>query len=66
MQLRKLTLALASTLYLAGCGSATTSSKSVQAEGPLQLKNGFEQRLDIYKTVTLKADLSGLSTHQQK
>lgn len=64
MNFSKLPLALSviTALSLTAC---TTGGHSV-SEKPLQLKAGFEQRLDIYKTVTLTADLSALSSKQKK
>ncbi len=70
MTLSKLTLALslATSLALAGCGTTTTTQTQAQtaSETAVQLRPGFEHRLDIYKTVTLKADLSSLSANQRK
>jgi hypothetical protein len=57
-------LSLASIFTLTGCGSPVQDSSSTLS--PIQLKSGFEQRLDIYKTVTLKTDLSHLNTNQKK
>lgn len=76
MKLSKLTLALslATSLSLAGCGTVkqstptTPDAQAAQAQGAtsVQLKAGFEKRLDIYKTVTLTADLSSLSANQKQ
>ncbi|MCJ8274462.1 MAG: Zn-dependent hydrolase, partial [Psychrosphaera sp.] len=67
MKLSKLTTALLLTtsVCLTGCGSAD-KTQTAGHENALQLKPGFEHRLDIYKTVTLKTDLSHLNNNQRK
>jgi hypothetical protein len=68
MKLSKLTAALvaATTLTLTGCVSTDDNTQSSSNENKVQLKAGFEQRLNIYKTVTLKTSLDHLNANQKK
>lgn len=60
----KTALVCAVTLGLSAC-SQTEQQSNNKTTNP-KLKTGFENRLDIYKTVTLQTDLSHLSTSQRK
>ena len=62
--LMKTALACAVALGLSAC-SQTEQQANNQTTSP-QLKSGFENRLDIYQSVTLKTDLSHLSANQRK
>lgn len=65
------TVVLASLTILTACNNDAPSkntSKNMMAsqQSSPQLMSGFENRLDIYKEVTLSADLSHLSTNQKQ
>ncbi len=51
---------------LSACNNGANTSSNVAAETAPQLLPGFEKRLDIYKEVTLSADLSHLSDNQKQ
>jgi hypothetical protein len=59
---------LLATTALSACNNTSETSANVQAKQVSQpeLLSGFEQRLDIYKEVTLTADLSHLSANQKQ
>ena len=60
----KTALACAVALSLSTC-SQTEQQANNQTTSP-QIKTGFENRLDIHKSVTLKTDLSYLSANRRK
>ena len=62
--LTRTALACTIAMGLSAC-SQTDSNSTAMSQAPT-LKTGFEKRLDIYKTVTLKTDLSHLSDNQRK
>lgn len=53
-------------LIIAGTLTACGDNKAVTPLASVSLLPEYEDRLDIYKTVTLSADLSHLSTNQKK
>ena len=59
---------LLATTTLSACNNTSETSANVQPKQVSQpeLLSGFEQRLDIYKEVTLTADLSHLSANQKQ
>jgi len=57
---------LASMLIIAGTLTACGDNKAVTPLASVSLLPAYQDRLDIYKTVTLSADLSHLSTNQKK
>jgi len=59
---------LLATTALSACNNTSETSANVQPKQVSQpeLLSGFEQRLDIYKEVTLTADLSHLSANQKQ
>ncbi|MBA6327980.1 Zn-dependent hydrolase [Colwellia sp. MB02u-6] len=57
---------LASMLIIAGTLTACGDNKTVTPLASVSLLPAYQDRLDIYKTVTLSADLSHLSTNQKK
>ncbi|MCP4991299.1 MAG: Zn-dependent hydrolase, partial [Colwellia sp.] len=59
---------LFATTALSACNNTSETSANVQAKQVSQpeLLPGFEHRLDIYKEVTLTADLSHLSAKQKQ
>ncbi|MBA6287411.1 dipeptidyl-peptidase 3 family protein [Colwellia sp. MB3u-4] len=57
---------IASMLIIAGTLTACGDNKAVTPLASVSLLPEYEDRLDIYKTVTLSADLSHLSTNQKK
>jgi hypothetical protein len=64
---------LLATTTLTACNEQTTksaamdsSSAQIQQKTPVQLVANYPDRLDIYKEVTLSADLSHLSANQKK
>ncbi len=59
---------LLATTALSACNNTSETSANVQAKQVSQpeLLSGFEQRLGIYKEVTLTADLSHLSANQKQ
>ena len=61
------TILLLSSSLLAGCNHAEKSLNSANTQSPTQtLLPNAAHRLDIYKTVTLTADLTHLSINQKK
>jgi hypothetical protein len=67
MKLSKLSTALLLTtsLSMTGCSSAD-KTQTAGHDNAARLKPGFEHRLDIYKTITLKTDLSHLMPTSKK
>lgn len=62
MKLTKITaIVLLATGALTACGEKTAPTPPT-----IELVSGYEERLDIYKTVTLNADLTHLSDNQRK
>jgi hypothetical protein len=66
-------IVLLATTTLTACNEQTTksaainsSSAQIQQKMPVQLVANYPDRLDIYKEVTLSADLSHLSANQKK
>ena len=57
---------IASLLIIAGTLSACGDNKAVTTPTSVNLLPEYQDRLDIYKTVTLSADLSHLSANQKK
>jgi hypothetical protein len=57
---------LASVLLIAGSLSACGDNDAIQKTNASTLLPEYQNRLDIYKTVTLSADLSHLSTNQKQ
>ncbi len=57
---------IASLLIMAGTLSACGDNKEAPTSTNVNLLPEYQNRLDIYKTVTLSADLSHLSTNQKK
>jgi hypothetical protein len=57
---------LASVLLIAGSLSACGDNDAIQKTSASTLLPEYQNRLDIYKTVTLSADLSHLSTNQKQ
>ncbi|MBA6294795.1 dipeptidyl-peptidase 3 family protein [Colwellia sp. MB02u-9] len=57
---------IASMLIIAGTLTACGDNKAVTPLASVSLLPEYQDRLDIYKTVTLSADLSHLSTNQKK
>lgn len=68
MKLKPLSAILfASTLTLAGCNESTSSNSAPQEKlHKSQFVENYTNNIDIYKPVTLTADLSHLSTQQKK
>ncbi len=57
---------LASLIIIAGTLSACGDNKEIATPASVNLLPEYQERLDIYKTVTLSADLSHLSANQKK
>lgn len=68
MKLKPLSAILfASTLTLAGCNESTSSNAAPQVKlNKSQFVENYKNNIDIYKPVTLTADLSHLSVQQKK